>query len=188
MPDIHKTCSVFNAFNFRRDVHESIGHLVELTIGETTFEQDLELHDPEEDGKVTVVAPISSISWSGGFSEPVSINFFLSVTNKNEMATLLHTDMKSIEVVFSYDIFDYDPDARVWYKSFHSNDTALNGLLHVQGTQRDLYLDDHPGTEVEQPRNYGVNLGIVPEAEAQEIHLAVSQDKKFVKQWGVTRS
>jgi hypothetical protein len=188
MPEIHKTCSVFNAFNFRRDSHESIGMLNKLTVGEIEFQEDLELMEPIDEGKINVVGAISSLSWAAGYSEPFMINFYVSVNNKNELATLLHTDMKSIEVLFDFDIFDYDPDTREFYKSIHSNDMEMKGLLQVEGTQRNLYLDDHPGAEVEQPRNYGINIGIVPEAEAQEIHLAVSSTMKFVKQWGITRS
>jgi hypothetical protein len=58
----------------------------------------------------------------------------------------------------------------------------------LQGADRVLYLADRPGTEVQQPINYQVTIGIIPKDKQQEIHLAVSVDKKFVKPWGVTRS
>ena len=55
MPAINKTCSVFNAFNFKRDVHETLGHITQLKIGETEFTADLTLVEPIDEGAVSAV-------------------------------------------------------------------------------------------------------------------------------------
>jgi hypothetical protein len=187
MPEIYKTCSVFNGFNFRRDKHEMIGHVTSLKIGDKAFTADFSLTKPDDEAEVKVVGVLSDFNWAGGYAEPTSFNFQISITNKNEVALLLHTEIKSLAVEICYNVYEYDRDAKEFYRSVHTNDAALTGLIQIEGEERILYLQDEPGMEVEQPLNFGVVLGVVPEDTAQEIHLAVSTDKKFVKQWGVTR-
>jgi hypothetical protein len=193
MPAIQKDCSVFQAFNFRRDVHDKVGHVTELKIGEDEngdMEADLTLRDPiagDDSSEVKVVGVISSFHWEGGYAQPVQISMQMSRENKKKLAVLLHTTMKSVKVVISYEIYEYDRDAEVFYKSVHTNDNTLNAILQVQGTERVLYLSDTPGTEVENPVNYQLVVGMVPDEEQQEIHIAVSDSAKFVKPWGVTR-
>jgi len=193
MPAIHKDCSVFNAFNFRRDVHEKIGHVTNIKIGDDdngALVADLTLRDPiagDDTSEVKVAGVISSYHWEGGYAQPVQIAMQVSRENRKKLATLLQTTMKSIKLIINYEIYEYDRDAEVFYKSVHTNDTDLNCILQVQGTERVLYLNDTPGTEVENPVNYQLVVGMVPEEEQQEIHIAVSDTDKFVKPWGVTR-
>lgn len=194
MPAIHKDCSVFQAFNFRRDVHDKVGHVTELKIGEDEngdLAADLTLRDPiagDDTSEVKVVGVISSYHWEGGYAQPIQIAMQISRENKKKLATLLHTTMKSVKVTINYEVFEYDRDAEVFYKSVHTNDGTLNAILQVQGTERVIYLSDTPGTEVENPTNYQLVVGMVPDEEQQEIHIAVSDTAKFVKPWGVTRA
>lgn len=187
MPEIMKDCSVFNGFNFKRDVHESIGHITKLKVAAKALKADLTLKNPEDESDEKVVGVISSFNWGGGYAEPQSFNCQISITNKNEVATLLHTDMKSLEVEICYNVYEYDRDAKKFYRSIHTNDASVKGLIQVEGTERVIYLEDTPGMEVEQPLNFGFVLGMVPEDKQQEIHVAVATDKKFVKPWGVER-
>lgn len=187
MPAINKDCSVFNGFNFKRDVQDKIGHATQLTIGEKTLTADLTVKEPIEEGDEKVVGVISSFSWDGGYAQPIQFSMQISITNKNEIASLLHTQMKSVAVTVNFNIYEYDPEAKAYYKSLHTNDADIKGLIQVEGDERILYLSDEPGMEVQQPINYQIVIGIVPEDEQQEIHLAVSQSMKFVKPWGVTR-
>lgn len=193
MPAIHKDCSVFQAFNFRRDVHDKIGHVTDLKIGEEDdgdLDADISLKDPiagGNDSEIKVVGAVSSFHWEGGYAQPVQIAFQISRTNKTKIASLLHNTMKSVKIKIAYEIYDYDRDAEVFYKAVHTNDTALEAIVQVQGTERILYLSDTPGTEVENPVNYQLVIGMVPDEAQQEIHIAVSDTAKFVKPWGVTK-
>jgi hypothetical protein len=187
MPTISKNCSVFNAFNFKRDRHESIGHVTALKIGETQYTADLTLDEPIEEADTKVVGAISNVTWEGGYAQPIQLTMQVSIDNKNLLATLIHTEMKSLKMEVTFTVYEYDRDAHCFYKSLHTNDAALACLMQVQSHERVIYLSDEPGMEVEQPLNYQLMLGIVPEEQQQEIHLAVSNTQKFVKPWGITR-
>lgn len=189
MAHISKQCNVFNGFNFRRDLQDKIGHITKLKIADKQLDADFTegIIDPETEKDVKVVGIISGFDWPGGKAEPFSFSFQVSITNKNEIATLIHSEMKSIAVEVAFEIFEYDPDKKKFFKSVHTNDVALKALLSVHGGQRDLTLSDEPGYEVQQPLNYEMTMGVVPEDMSQEIHYAVATDKKFVLPWGVKR-
>lgn len=188
MATITKQCSVFNAFNFRRDVFDSVGHVVSLKIGDTDLPADMTLKEPIEEGELKVVGAISSFSWEGGYAQPIQIAMQISRERKTDLATLLHKTMKSVAVDIQFVIYEYDRDKEVFYESVHTNDVAINCLLQVQGRDRVIYLSDEPGHEVETPVNYQLVLGLVPdEKEQQEIHIALGQEQKFVKQFGITK-
>lgn len=189
MAEISKQCSVFNGFNFRKDLQETIGHVTKLKIGDKELKADFTegIKDPETESDVKTVGVMSSFYWEGGYAQPLELSFQISITNKNEVATLLHTELKNIAVEVAFEVFEYDPEKKKFFKSIHTNDQALKALLQVQGSERQLYLADEQGAEVEQPLNYQVQIGVVPEEQVQEIHVAVATDHKFVKPWGVGR-
>jgi len=188
MPAIDKPCSVFNAFNFKRDVEDRVGHLLSLKIGETELTADITLKQPTDEAEAKVVGVISHFHWDGGTAEPMQMTFNVSVTNKNEIATMLHTTLKSVVIEWKFNIFEYDKEKKEFFLAFHTNDAAVKGLLQTQGSERVLYISDQPGSEVQKPENYPATIGAVPEDEQQDIHLAVAVGKQFVKPWGVTRS
>lgn len=187
MPAIDKTCSVYNAFNFQRDRHEPLGHVISLKIGETEFNADFTLKEPMEEGDVGVVGVLSSFYWEGGYAQPQQFTFQISITNKNDMMTLLHTEMKSLNAEICYNIYEYDRQEGAFFNALHTNDAAVLSLIQVSGDERQIFASDEPGHEVEMPENYQVVLGLVPQDEQQEIHMAVDTSQKFVKPWGVTR-
>lgn len=187
MPAIYKQCSIDNAFNFRRDVHERLGHVTSLKIGETEFEADFTLKEPMEEGDVGVVGVLSSFDWEGGYAQPQTFAFQVSITNKNEMMTLIHTEMKSLNVEICYNIYEYDKQEGAFFNSLHTNDAAILSLIHVVGEERQIFLEDEPSMEVPMPENYQVVLGVVPQDEQQDIQMAVDTNQKFVKPWGITR-
>ena len=186
MPSVNKYCDIYNAFNFKRDLQEKLGHVTSLKIGEANPSADLTLKEPISEGDVKCVGAISSFDWNAGDADPLSFSCQVSITNKNNMASLIHTQMKSVAVEVDFAIYDYDPDAKAYYKAVWV-DSAIKGVLKVEGNERDLHLADEASTEVQQPLNYTLNFGIQPEDNEQQIHMAVSQKNKFVKQWGVTK-
>jgi len=187
MPPVNKYCSVTNGFNFRRDVHEDIGHITTLKVSDKKFEADFELKEPLDEKEEKVVGVISGFDWEGGYAQPLAFNFQVSIDNKNAALMLLHTDMKKLDVEMTFNIYEYDKQSGSFFKSLHTNDKPLKGVISVAGEQREFHTEDEPNPEVQMPENYGVTLVYVPQDEQQEIHMAVSTDKKFVKPWGIQR-
>ncbi len=189
MASIDKFCDVPASFETPKDAQPLIGFMETLLIGETQFAEDLELQIPgmKRSDKQPVVGSIESVSWEGGSTNPVSFSFWMSVTNKTELATLLHGDMDQTNVEYQFKIFEYDKEAKMWYHSFHTDETAMKAIVKVSGGERMLFLSDEPHGTVEKPEIYQVTLEVVPEDEEQALHIALASDKKLARQWGITR-
>lgn len=189
MAEVQKSCSVFNAFNFKKELQDRVGHITQLKIGDKKLKADFTkgIKDPEGDKEVDAVGILSDYYWNGGHVEPMHFTFMVSVANKTEVADLLHTKLKSIAAEVAFNIFEYDPEKKQFFKCVHTSDKALKANIQVEGGERQLYLDDEANPEVQQPLNYQVTLTIVPEDEQQDIQLALSATKKFTLPWGVTQ-
>jgi hypothetical protein len=83
-------------------------------------------------------------------------------------------------------VYEYDPVAKVYYKCFHCNDTAMNGVLEKKGEDLNLTVAEDASTEVQSPENYTMNIGIKPQPTAQTLTVATSSTKNVVKSWGLT--
>jgi hypothetical protein len=182
-------CSVDQGFNFQKDAQCLVGHINSLKIGDKEFAKDIEVMDPtkinEDPNKVTVVGVASGVYWAGGFANPVSFSCQVSTKNKQDAALLQHTNLSNTNVECSFTVYDYDPVEKKFYKAFHTNETDLKGLVQKSGGQLELRIDMDQSNEVTSPKNYAFYLSVMPQEEAQDIHLAVSVDSKFVKKWGV---
>ena len=191
MPALNKDCSVYQGFNFKNDKQETVGHLLSLKIGEQDLTADISVTDPLEAGgtkQVKVVGVASGVYWEGGYADPVQISVQISVTNKNEAATLLHKTMENTTVLYEFAVYEFDRETKAYFKALHSGEVQLKGILSQEGGELQMFLDDTPNSEVQKPENYGLQIAVVPEDEEQSIHLAVSSTKKFAKQWGIPRT
>ena len=182
-------CSVSQGFNFEKDSHYTVGFINSIKIGELELKSDLVVTDPEEIANTyKVFGVLSNIYWEGGYAEPLLISSQISTENKNMLAVLIHKSMENTEVSISFTVYSYDPKVKKYFKSFHSDGRHLKGLVHKSGGELDMALDADQGMEVVSPKNYTFIIGIMPQGESQQIHLAVSASDKFVKQWGVSIS
>ena len=183
-------CDIIQGFNYQKDAQTLIGHITKLQIGDTEYEPDLTVQDPtkigNDDGKVAVVGVLSNIYWQGGHAEAVLFNCRVSTENKKASILLQHTSLSKTDVVFSFVVYDYDPDKKEYYKSFHTTDTPLNGLVAKHGGQLDMNIDTNQAIDVVSPKNYDFSLGVMPQEEEQQIENAEAQDANFSKKWGVT--
>lgn len=187
MAESNYPCSISQAFNFQKDEQLRVGHLVSLSIGGTAFTADMTLTNPTDYSTgVKVVAPISHISWNGGYADPVFITFNVSTENQKTASIMQHTNLSDTTVVFEYNIYDFDTVAKKYYLAFHTNASTLNGYVMKQGGRLALDIDSAADGEVVSPMNYVMQLGIMPQESQQAIQLAVSNSDKFAKQWGVT--
>jgi hypothetical protein len=186
MAESSYSCSVNQGFNFEKDAQTLVGHLNFLKIGEQVYAADLNLTSPlNVAAEVKVVGVMSSIYWQGGYADPIQFSCQVSTANKNLIATLVHTSMSNTEVLFDFSVYDYDPEKLAYYTAFHCNAVQLKGLINKSGGDLEIEMGTDQNMEVVSPKNFTLNLGVMPQDEAQAIHIAVSTDGKFAKKWGV---
>ncbi len=181
-------CSTYQGFNFQKDSQDIVGHIVALKVGTSQLSADLSVTDPTSANMATyvkVVGVVSSIYWNGGYADPIQFNCQVSTTNKNTLATLQHQSMANTEVELNFNIYDYDPDAKVYFKAFHTNDTAVKGLVMKAGGDLQMNISMDQDMTVVNPKNYTFFLGVMPQPQSQDIQMAVSNTAKFAKKWGV---
>ena len=181
-------CSVYQGFSFQKDGQDLVGHIVALTVGTSPVTADLSVTDPtSSDMKsyVKVVGIVSSIFWNGGYADPIQFNCQVSTASKNYLATLQHQSLSNTDVEVNFNIYDYDPDAKLYFKAFHTNDATVKGLIMKSGGELQMNINMEQSMEVVNPKNYSFFIGVMPQAISQDIQLAVSNTDKFVKKWGV---
>jgi hypothetical protein len=188
MAELSYECSVSQGFNFEKDVQILVGHINKLKVSTKDLAVDLEVTDPEAvaGDKVKVVGVASSLYWAGGFADPIQFSCHVSNANKKTIQVLSHSEMSDTTAQFDFTIYDYDPDEKKYYKAFHTNAVLLKGLVEKAGGRLSIEIDSQQSEEVISPKNFTLNLGIMPEDLKQETHMAMSVTDKLVKEWGVT--
>ncbi len=180
------TCSVRQGFNFEKDKQEYVGHIVSCKVGNDQFDADLNVANPEDPAKtVKAFGIVSYIGWNGGYADAIQFSCQVSNANKTKIATLTHKSLANTEVLFKFNIYDYDPKEKKYYKCFHSNDAELKGLVFKSGGELAMRIDMDQSMEIVSPKNFMFTLGVMPQDVNMEIHMAVSVSDKFVKKWGV---
>jgi len=182
-------CDVIQGFNFDKTMQSLVGHINSIKIGDSELDVDLTVTDPTDlaGDKIKVVGIISNIGWEGGYAQDIMIAAQIGNANQKAVTLLQHADLSNTAVEFVFTVYAYDPDAKKYYKCFHANDEALKGLVQkdsVGGLA--LSCDPEQSTDVMSPLNFFFDIGIMPEDTEQDIHVAVSDTDKFVKNWGVT--
>lgn len=189
MPQMSRYCSIKQGFDFKKDVQHTVGHLVSIKIGDTQLAADIELKDPmNPETAVKVVGVISNIDWATGVTDPVYIGCNISTPNKTNLAALTYNTMIKTDVVFKFNIYEFDPQAKKYFLCFHSNAADMNGLIFKEGGDLALSVSTDPDNEVQSPLNYPMMIGIKPQPSAQSLHLATGDQKNVVKAWGITNA
>jgi len=188
--EISFSLSVTQGFNFDITEHLSVGHITSLTIGTTELNADLSVTDPEDlyGDNIKVVCVMSSIYWSGGFTDPIRFSCQVSSDNKQTLESIVNQTVSNTVVLFSFNVYDWDLTQQKYYKAFHTNGAALYGFIENQSGELNMTIDPDQSMEVAHPINFKFTLGVMPADLAQSLHLAVSVIDKFVKQWGVAVS
>jgi hypothetical protein len=188
MAEINHYCDVNQGFNFVKDAQDKVGHITAVKIGDKELAVDLTVTNPEElsGDKVKVVGVVSSINWQGGYADSMICSCQVSNANKKDLGVMVHSDLSNTKVEFKFNIYEYDPEDKKYFKCFHTDDAVLNGLVEKQGGQLSIAIADEENQEVVSPLNYEMNLGVMPEDTEQETHIAFSVSQKLVKRWGVT--
>jgi len=197
------SCSIRQGYNFEKDQQVLVGHLLTMTIGGITLTADQTLTKPTAalaaatatvvQAGVAVVGVISDISWEGGYADPIHMAVQVSNENQKVVSVITHTNLSDTSVAFSFNIYAFDPVAKLYYIAFSGGTsatgtlaTALPSLILKRGGDLALQMSGEQSTEVESPMNYAMYMGIMPNNAAKVLNFAVSNTDKFVKTWGVT--
>ena len=188
MAELFYGCDVVQGFNFRKDVQSKVGFINAIDIAERgELVSDLTVTDPENvEENLKVFGILNDIAWPGGYADPIQFSCQVSNENSKLLSLLTHTNLANTMVTVSFTVYDYDPVAKKYYTCFHSNEEELSCLVLKQGGNLVMSIDADQSFEVESPKNYRFDMSVMPDEEAaKEIHVAVSDTDKFVKQWGV---
>jgi len=189
MAHFFKTLGVKQAFNFDKDVHEPVGFLTALTIGKQKFEADfmtiMDPLKPTDTIKDNVVAVLSSFDWNTGSTDSMFFSGQISTQHRQKIAEMLLGTWSDITVEFAFTIYEYEPAQKKFFRSAFV-DKTLHGLIEKNGKELNIDVADAPSHEVHSPENFAFRLGVKPKSQEQQVHLAVGEQRKMTKKWGIT--
>lgn len=189
MASYDRPCDVYQGFNFRKDKVTTVGFITSLKVGTLELAVDLTAKDPQDASTdLTAVCVLSNCSWGVGVTDAIYLHGQISSANRQNVQTLLYTDLSDVTVEVLFTVYEYDPVAKKYFKGMHSEGTTLLGLVEKQGENVALDVATNASMEVESPENYAFFIGLKPQPSQQEITIQVSDTAKVVKQWGMTVS
>ncbi len=190
MPQIRKVCDVHQGYNYKKDKQTTVGYVTALNVGGTDLAADQKTPtDPTKPGSnLAVVAVLSDVLWELGVTDAVYFNGQISTANRQTVLGLIFGTMVNIQVTFDFDIYEYDPLEKKYFKVFTSAGAVMNGLLEKRGDDLNVTVADDPSTEVQSPENYAFSIGIKPQPTAQSLTIATGASKSIVKPWGLSIS
>jgi hypothetical protein len=181
-----KSCDVVQGFQHRKGNQRTVGYVTRLEIAGKKLSPDFTVTIPTKKRKTEVVGVVDSFSWRGGFRDPLNFSMHVSAANKKAVAALLHSTMRVASVEIEFAIYNYDPDAKKYFRSVHSDNVTIGGDVQRRGREYSIDIDMDASKEIKKPKNYRLTLGIMPSNKKQIIHLAMSSQSKFVKTWGIS--
>jgi len=182
---INKACYVKHAFTPRPGEHPCVGLITKLTLGDHKAKTGFEVPNPENAGRDRrCVAVVESVAWDGTPGGKITFVACVPATLA-EAAERFLKQPEPVETSVQFRIYEYDPDAKDYYRSFYSGDSDL--LAKTSADDIDIDTSNDHEYEVDPPENYQFTIGLTPRAEAQELHVATSKTGKIVKQWGVAQ-
>jgi hypothetical protein len=133
-----------------------------------------------------VVGVIEKFEWSGGLSDPLRFDFYVSQQNAHEIKALQQQALRTTKVKsLGWWIADYDLETKGWFEQANPiGRPAVSGMLAGKETpQLDVNLNPvHVGTDAIV---YKVTMSVAPAANmTYSLHFADSSKKQVVKTWG----
>jgi len=194
MPQFARALDVYQGFNFKKDKQAAVGYITELQLGEgdnfkLTADQETIKNplQPDQNLDTKVVGVLNHYLWETGITDAMYLSAQISTANKQKLAAALMGTWASVDVKFSYMIFEYDQLQKKYFKSNWS-DAVLEGVLEKNGDDLNLSVADSPSSEVQSPSNYTVQIGIKPQTKEQAVNMSTGVGLQVVKQWGVTET
>ena len=172
-------------FNFDKSGQEPIGFINALTIGTTTIEGDLQLRQPtaSRSWDAKSVGVISRIAWGGASSDPIELTVYLSAQSYHRIEELLKQPIANSAVRVDFVVYNFDPVAKKYYRTFYPNDVPLRGLVRKNGAEPPLKLGDK-GTDVVDPENWAVSIVMAPPTGVAQLTYTIANTSSTDKVWG----
>lgn len=181
------SCDVKQGFEFTQDVQTPVGFIMSAKIGDKDLKADFTDVISPEDGKKTikVVGVMSGVYFPGGKSDPISFGFNISTANKVTCQSMLDSGLTNVAVEICWEVWDYDPDKKAYYKCFHTNDEKLKGLVTKNGGVFVFSVSGEADGQVRNPLNFATELAVTPANVAQALQYANSSSAKATMPWGI---
>ncbi len=187
MPVFRRVLDAYQGYNFKKDKQTPVGFITKLAIGDSDIAADQFCKDPTHPvTDLKVVAVLTDVLWEVGVTDAVYFSGQVSTASKQAISLLVYSALVNIDVTFQFAVYEYDPLAKKYFLSFHSNGNDMKGLLEKRGEELNLSVSDDASTEVQSPQNYAFAIGIKPKPEAQVLQVATGDQKNVVKAWGIT--
>ncbi|MGJ3494683.1 hypothetical protein ACR9PT_08895 [Piscirickettsia salmonis] len=180
-------CNLQQGFNFNRNNQSRIMHVKSLTIGTVALNPDFEVIDPTTGNKSPVVGVGSYLGWYQQKTSPLFMRLYSSHTNTADLSSYVSHSMDNTSVSFEVELFEYDPNAKKYFKAFHCDAQAMQGeiLCDSRGKLAGS-IEKEPSPLVQSPLNYQINFGFSPAPEEQLFITQTSNTIKVCNAWGVT--
>jgi hypothetical protein len=181
---------VEQGYNFKADIQKNIGHIISLQIGTvsniTQFKADTQLQSPMD--PVNTLKPkvgvMSSVTWGGGYGDPMEFKFHVSTQNKQKLSNLIHGGLSDTTVNIEFAVWEYDPVAATWYLAFGTS-AITNCLITKEDKDLKITVAKEPGA-IKSPMNWEITLSLVPAPKEQGMYFATASLVTVAKQWGIT--
>jgi hypothetical protein len=177
-----------NAFKFRLDDQEMIGHITGLSFPVGTTKTDLKGDIPvanptNPSSKVEVIGVIEDVKWNGGQTDALVVGMRVSPTNKGKIAAAFGPE-GGADVDVQFDLYEYDHNGNKYFPALSSDNKMLQCKI-TQGTK--VKVGNKKETDVEQPVNFRVELSMTPKPSNgdQNMKVATSLTDKFMRQFGI---
>lgn len=186
MPEYRRILDIYQGYNYKKDKQTPVGYITKMKLAGTDLTVDQTCKDPTNPTTdLKCVAVLSDVLWQTGVTDAVYFSGQISATNRQTVASLIINDLTSVEVVYQFAVYDYDPVAKKYYLAFHCSTTDMNGILEKRGDELNVSVADDASTEVQSPINYSFQIGVKPQPSAQVLHIATADQKNVAKSWGL---
>lgn len=187
MAEFSKALDVYQGYNYKKDVQTPVGFITSLKIGDQELKADQTCKDPTApETDVKAVAVLSGAIWQLGVTDALYFSGQVSTTNKQSVLMLTYKDMTKVDIECKFDVYDYDPVEKKYFKCMLPTDGAtLKGILEKNGSDLNVGVAEDKSREVQSPENYAFHIGIKPQPQAQTVTIATSFTNKVVKSWGL---
>jgi hypothetical protein len=190
MPAINLDCDVKQGYDFKKDSKATVGYITEMIIGGQTLAGDQTIKDPlSPDMTLGAVAVLSSASWKTGPTNPMYFTGQISAANMHTIRAFMTKGDEDISVRFKFVCYAYDFTAGKMgkmFKSYHSGDTQIQGLIEKKRNELSLHVDTDPLAYPPTPTTFPISIGIIPGDREQPVHLATSDTDKLALPWGTS--
>lgn len=183
---------VAQGFNFNRDVQKHFGFCLSVVIGDGSqikVDSDLNVIEPVGEKKVKAAGVLQSVTWDGGFGDPIKLKFNVSTQNKQKIAKLLHEKLNNTNLTVDFAVYDYDPVEKAWFVAFAPSSPPLKGLIWKDSGKLDMSVEvKEAASEVANPQNWPFTISIMPgQFPPPEVTVTYRTGALMpvCKQWGV---